>query len=117
MGYNTEFAGQFDITPRLTLDQYNELCDLNEDCTGKKRKTDAPDSYCQWRPSRDGLHLEYDGNEKFYDYEEWLRHVVDQYLRPWGIELTGSVEWRGEDFDDRGVLTVVGGKVKAIDLR
>lgn len=66
-----------------------------------------PSLWCQWRPSDDGLHIEWDGGEKFYSYVEWLKYIVTNILKPKGYSLDGQVFWQGEDSDDRGILVAV----------
>jgi hypothetical protein len=65
-----------------------------------------PGLWCQWRPNDDGTEIEWDGNEKFYDYVEWIAYLVGAILEPRGYELNGSVEWRGEDWDDTGQIVI-----------
>lgn len=69
-----------------------------------------PSLWCQWVPSEDRLHIEWDGNEKFSDYVEWLQYLIDSFLTPWGYKLTGEVRFQGEA-DDIGVVSVRGGIV------
>lgn len=47
---------------------------------------------------------EWDQNEKFYEYEEWLNIILEKVLRPNGFDLVGQVAYRGEAFEDIGVL-------------
>jgi hypothetical protein len=65
-----------------------------------------PGLWCQWRPSDDGACLEHDGGEKFYDYVEWMRYLVDNYLTPRGYLVNGQIEWDGEDSGDMGIIIV-----------
>ncbi len=74
-----------------------------------------PGLWCKWVPSEDGLAIEWNQAEKFYEYEAWLQYLVDHFLTPWGYSLTGTVEYQGEDFNDRGVLRVEDGKVRTVE--
>lgn len=65
-----------------------------------------PNPWCKWTPSASGSRIEWNTIEKFYDYVEWLDYIITHFLKPWGIVVNGSVKWRGEDFDDMGVITV-----------
>ena len=67
---------------------------------------EQPGVWCQWVPNDDGTALEWDGNEKFYHYEEWLRYLLKHFFARWGYTLNGSVIWEGEDSDDRGKLVI-----------
>ena len=65
-----------------------------------------PGLWCQWVPTSDGTALEWDGGEKFYEYGNWMRFLVDHFLKPWGYELNGEITWQGEDNEDVGVIVV-----------
>ena len=68
--------------------------------------SEQPGLWCQWVPSEDGSAIVWDEGEKFYNYVEWLRYLIEHFLAPWGYKLNGSVEWRGEEDDDRGRIVV-----------
>lgn len=113
MGYTTKFRGRFDLGVSLTVDQVNTLMKIsNED--DSVDMSGAPDSYCQWAPSKDGRGIEWDGGEKFYDYVAWLQFVIDRFLKPWGHFLNGRVAWQGEEPEDQGVIHVRNNQVQAI---
>lgn len=61
-----------------------------------------PGLWCKWEPSDDGAMIQWNGVEKFYDYVEWLRYLVEHFLAPWGHVLDGTVEWEGEEQGDQG---------------
>jgi hypothetical protein len=67
--------------------------------------------WCKWSPNDDGTAIEWNGAEKFYNYVEWLKYIIDNFLVRWGYTLNGSVEWQGED-SDIGRIVVVDNKVK-----
>lgn len=56
--------------------------------------------------------LEWDGNEKFYNYVEWLQYIITNVLAPRGYILSGSVTWQGEDNQDMGKIVVKDNKIK-----
>lgn len=110
MGYTTEFKGKFTLSklpPSETIVALMKLA--GEQGSGKNGQ---PDTYCQWQLTKDCCGLEWDGGEKFYEYEEWLQFIHDKHLKPNGITIDGEVEFDGEDSDDSGLLKVVNGKVK-----
>lgn len=82
-----------------------------------------PGLWCQWVPTEDGWGLEWDGNEKFYCYVEWLQYLIDRvfpHILEEGHEplvLNGDVEWFGEDPDDRGIIRVRDNVVKAYEAQ
>lgn len=67
----------------------------------------TPGYWCQWVARNDGQTLEWDGGEKFYQYEQWLAFVIEHFCKPWGVTLNGTVHWYGEDRTDIGVLEVI----------
>lgn len=116
MGYTTEFEGHFTITP--PLNQY-EVTYLRAFARTRHVRTPygpyvvtiadghdtppvpitdhnhppdgVPGLWCQWEASGDGTQLAWDGGEKFYESEEWLRYLVDTFLRP-GAALRGDID-------------------------
>jgi hypothetical protein len=65
-----------------------------------------PSLWCQWVPGNDGRTIEWDGGEKFYEYEGWLEYIIRCFLEPWGVVANGTIEWQGEDSGDMGRLEV-----------
>jgi len=65
-----------------------------------------PGLWCQWVPNSEGTVLAWDGGEKFYEYEDWLRYLVEHFLAPWHYTVNGEVEWSGDESGDLGLLVV-----------
>lgn len=65
-----------------------------------------PGLWCQWIINEKENCLEWDGGEKFYNYEEWLEYLIDNFFAPLGYVLNGDIEWQGEDSDDCGTIHV-----------
>lgn len=65
-----------------------------------------PGLWCKWEPTEDADGIQWDGAEKFYDYVEWLRYLITNFLAPWGYTLNGEVEYWGEDPSDFGKIIV-----------
>ena len=78
----------------------------------KTTKIGQPGLWCQWVIEEDGYELEWNGAEKFYNYIEWLKYLIDSFFEPWGIKLNGEIEWQGEDMSDRGKIGVIDNVVK-----
>jgi hypothetical protein len=78
---------------------------------GNNAPSTQPGLWCQWVPTEDLAGIEWDGGEKFYRYEEWLRYIVENFLQPWGYTLNGEVTWEGEESDDTGTLYAIGNYV------
>jgi hypothetical protein len=71
-----------------------------------KPPSTQPGLWCKWIPSDAGDFIVWDEGEKFYKYIEWLQYIIDNFLKPWGIEANGTVKWRGERFEDIGTILV-----------
>lgn len=91
--------GGFGVLPKGVLDFNRE-------------PTEQPGLWCQWVPNEDGTEIEWDGGEKFYHYVDWLDYLIEHFLSPWGYTLEGEVEWRGEDWEDTGTISVSGNVVE-----
>lgn len=91
------FAGQGDWPRNKGM---TDILDYNGPPIGQ------PGLWCQWVPSPDGGAIEWDGGEKFYCYQEWIRYLLSNFLQPWGYKLNGKIRWQGEDMDDKGTITI-----------
>lgn len=65
-----------------------------------------PGLWCQWVPNRNGTIFRWNGTEKFYNYIEWLRYLIENFIKPWGYVLNGKVKWQGEHPGDFGTISV-----------
>jgi hypothetical protein len=72
-----------------------------------------PGLWCQWKASEDLESIEWDGGEKFYSYEEWLKYIIANFLFPWGYIVNGSVKYQGEDPSDCGIIEVKDNRVSS----
>lgn len=108
MGYTTTFSGHIDLSRKLTMAEAKQILEFNDDpdCIPAPN----PGGYMQWVPSESLDAIGWDGNEKFYDYVEWLTWLC-AWLKERGIETGGELLWSGEDTDDTGIIYVVGGVV------
>lgn len=119
MGYTTNFEGKVNFSRPLTVIEYNELCEMNDDpekCRQYTPKDTLPNAYMQWVSNKDGTALVWDGGEKFYDYIHWLRWLIKYYFTPRDIILNGEFRWAGEEVSDVGVLKVLDNKVSSEKL-
>ncbi len=109
MGYTTDFIGHIDITPSLNEQETAYLTAFSHsrryerpggayDVPGNPRAEDGqyrsvgrsynvppdgqPALWCDWVPCWDGCCLSYDGTEKFYAPVEWMRYLIDHFLKP-----------------------------------
>ena len=117
MGYTTKFTGSFKLNTQMNnfgfFDILTTWQDRHKISTPNNIK--IPDGYCQWVLNKDRTAIEWDGNEKFYEYSEWLQCVID-LLKPAGFILTGKVEYQGEDISDHGWIEVKENMIKMIKL-
>lgn len=67
-----------------------------------------PGLWCQWvvEDDENEMTLVWDGGEKFYNYIEWLKYLINKFFQPWGVMLNGDIEWTGEDSSDFGLISV-----------
>lgn len=75
-----------------------------------------PGLWCQWIPTNEGENIEWDGNEKFYDYIEWIKYLNENFLKPWKIVLSGMVSWQGESTGDIGVIVAKDGEIRVKEI-
>jgi len=69
----------------------------------------SPGFWCDWVPCWDGCCLSYYGVEKFYRSAEWLRYLIDIFLRPGAVASTaGHPLLAGFSFDHHLDGIVVG---------
>jgi hypothetical protein len=70
-----------------------------------------PSSYCQWTVSPNKRALVWDKGEKFYNYVSWLEYLISHLFAVWGVQLSGTVNWKGANRGDRGSITVEGDRI------
>lgn len=101
-GYGIE--GEFYVDDRSDI-LFGQAPDIVE--RNKPPKT-QPGLWCQWRPTDDGLGIEWDGGEKAYAMSEWLVYLLNRFLIPRGYLLNGIVSAQGEERRDVWELQVAG---------
>ena len=138
MGYQTDFTGHVTVTPALNQ---AEAAFLHAFADSRRMDREAgpygcgddgvrnynlppagqPGLWCDWAPTDDNAGLEWNGMEKFYESEEWMRYLIDHFLRPGGEAqgqpgfdqftfdhvVSGTIDAQGEDPSDRWQLRVV----------
>jgi hypothetical protein len=138
MGYTTDFIGHIDIEPALNQDEIEYLTAFSESrrydrangpyavpgnpsAENQAGPADVdidrynrpgpgqPQLWCQWEPCWTGCCLSYDGREKFYAPVEWLRYLIDHFLRPGAIASESALPtFEHFTFDHRLEGMVVG---------
>lgn len=106
MGYTTKFSGTFNLSRPLTILEAKTLMDIyGEADANKVQEVFGVRTYLQWVPNETLDGIVWDGEEKFYDYEELLLAPLG-WLGERGIRVNGRVFWAGEDAKDTGELKV-----------
>jgi hypothetical protein len=79
-----------------------------------KPPTPQPGLWCQWVIEEDGERnkIVHDGGEKFYNYGEWMKYIIQNFIATWGLVANGEIRWSGEEADDMGIIKVVNNKVE-----
>ncbi len=116
MSYRAHIAGRFTLDRPLSVER---KVTLEKYANERHEGPSYPDyPYCQWVPSEDGTAIEYTEHEISYYYcTEWLEHIVETFLKPWGYVLNGRATWHGEDLGstDLGVIVVRDNAVREAD--
>lgn len=105
MGYNTYFAGEFDISKPLGLQTIKRIAELDDNPAMAFMYSGLPERYNPWTISDDGKHiLSPEESGKYYGFDLWLEFIVRTFIVATGRTATGAVEWDGEDTFDIGVI-------------
>ena len=67
--------------------------------------SNQPGLWCNWTFGEDNSSIEWNGAEKFYEYIEWMRYIIDELVER-GYEMNGIISWEGEDRSDCGRIIV-----------
>ncbi len=130
MGYTTEIYGGLRFSRELTAAEVETINRFNDE-DHRAEDVGFPGIWCQWivvQPrqdvvgtegvlSREGENyqvLSWDGNEKFYDYVEWLRYLIARFFDLWGVKLDGELTWQGEERADVGKIVVESSEVRVL---
>ena len=138
MGYSTDFSGKFTLNKPLDDETYKLLADLNQTRRMARQlgpeygaegefyvdgeagesvidynrpPSTQPSLWCQWQPTEDRMSIIWDGGEKFYEYVDWIKYIINRVLDPKGYVLNGEVWWDGEDQSDTGLISNTDNKV------
>lgn len=94
--------GEFFVDGIGYMGQDNDESVIN----GNQPPSTQPSLWCQWIPTQDRMGIEWDGGEKFYEYIDWIKYLINNFLAPKGYVLNGSVMWNGEDAGDVGTIAI-----------
>jgi hypothetical protein len=141
MGLHTTYLGRARITPALSADEVEFVRAFNHtrhcgdrgpldvvlhpaddapagDVEGYNRGSRGmPGLWCPWTACGQGCCLHWDGAEKPYSPEQWLRYVIDTFLRP-GAALADNPAARrlGLTFDHVLEGVIVGERQETTEL-
>lgn len=124
MGYTTDFVGHIDIHPPLSAAECEYLTAFKESrrcqrpggryaVPGNPFAEEAlpvaqsnavalgqPSLWCHWEPCPQGCCLSFDGLEKSYAPVDWLRYLIQHFLKPRAAAALSDEEWfTGFTFD------------------
>lgn len=99
--------------------EYDSTSDFTSRWMENERRTKEglcqPGFWCQWvvrEVDEKKQILEWDGGEKFYNYVEWLKYLINHFFSKWGVKLNGEIQWSGEETGDIGKIIVTDNVVK-----
>jgi hypothetical protein len=131
MGFTTDFIGHIDIQPVLNQDEMEYLTAFSHSRrfdrpdgpyavpsnpmavletehetvgidTYNRVAPGQPELWCQWVPCLDGCCLTFSGHEKFYQPVEWMRYLIQHFLRPGALaSKSGLPAFEHFTFDHR----------------
>ncbi len=156
MGYQTEFYGDFDVTPALNPEEVKYLLAFSNSrrmarksgpyivegsdmgfvssggdsdvLNGNEPPPGQPGLWCQWIPNEEGTEISWDGGEKFYEAEKWIKYLIEHFLKPGCIAkeqlpflqanhmVSGVIEAKGEEHGDNWNLIVDENEVRTQHL-
>lgn len=74
-----------------------------------------PGLWCQWTIDRERKNIIWDGGEKFYNAEEWLVYLSENFLKPNGYFINGKILASGEEMEDIWALEAIDGEVNSYE--
>jgi len=111
MSVRVRLEGQLKLNKPLSVEDFTMLKNFNET---RHEGDEFPSIWCQWVPTSDGMHIEYDGNEGFSEFRPWLMYLIENLLEPKGYKLSGVIHWDFLEDADIGTLYVVDSTIRTI---
>jgi hypothetical protein len=112
MGYTTYFIGTIKLSRKLTVTEQETIRAFYDE----ESPDGAPDTSCVWTVTEDGDELDTYPEEKMYDWDDWLRYILDEVLEPAGVKANGRTTWQGEDIGDSGVIFVKDNEMRLVGI-
>jgi hypothetical protein len=107
MATTTDFVGHIGIEPALSEEQIGHLAALRAAARGDG----SPPFSSGWVASEDGRCLTVEGDDKYGDPAEWLRHLIKCFLKPGGLRADGMVVGCRRDTQQLVSIQVTGNRV------
>ncbi len=112
MGYSTDWLGELKLSRPLSAweqKRWDWVHDTRHEINYDDPKSEFPSIWCGFEVV-DGDTFVWDGSEKTYEGYEWIKYFLRE-LQDWSnayglIYAEGTLQWEGEDRDDRGQVTV-----------
>lgn len=124
-----KLAKELDITTEECIRLYGKECEFyfNFDGDFGQSKTGGiidynsppdcqPSIWCHWKYNKDYNSIEWDCGDKFYEYTDWIKYIIKEVLQPKDYKLNGTVDWIGEELDDRGKIIIKDNEVEILFL-
>jgi len=100
--------GEFFVGNTKNMGQDKDISTID---TNKPPST-QPDLWCYWSPTKDGTKIVMEDEILRFNYHtEWLIYIINNFIKPWGYLMYGSMKWQGEEIRDRGVIRVRNNKI------
>ncbi len=97
-------------TPIYDVDSYLKRNGIEDDNNPPESQ---PSLWCQWIINNKN-ELVWNGAEKFYEYDNWLEYLIENFFQPEGLILSGRCMYIGERGDDWGYICIDNNKVMKI---
>jgi hypothetical protein len=107
MAITTDFIGHIGIEPALSGEQIGHLSALRAAARGDGR----PPFTSGWVASADGRSLTVEGDDRYGDPAEWLRHLIKLFTKPSGLRADGMVVGCRRDTKELSSIHVAANRV------
>jgi hypothetical protein len=113
MGNTTVITGKLKSNKRIEGQAYDRIMNLHQNPETPYSLKDQItwNGLCQWIVSSDRLGIEWDQEEKFKSYIEWLELIIKYALDPFGYVLSGKLLCVGAEKGDIGSISVQNNEV------
>lgn len=110
------YKGKLELDKELTSEQHEKIhyflgkTYLNRSNTDKWK-------WCYWYIHDNGKSIKIDKNSCFGKHEEWLHVIINTFIEPWGLTLTGCIKWVDLDTMNMGTISVTNNVIKSTNIK